>query len=101
MESFAPIKRIEGQTFKSTKQIVLYCANLYSHVTVICEVELDIIGTKTSNDLDLATRWDVVIYNIPVQLMWSTFFFLNSYGWCKSALIIPIQKKNIILGWET
>lgn len=56
MESFAPIKRIEGQTFKSTKQIVLYCANLYFHVTVIFEVELDIIGTKTSNDLDLATR---------------------------------------------
>lgn len=58
MESFAPIKRIEGQTFKSTKQIVLYCANLYSHVTVIFKVELpvDIIGTKTSNDLDLATQ---------------------------------------------
>lgn len=47
--SFAPIKEDRG-AFKSTKQIAFW--NFFSHLTVIFQVKIDIIWTKTCNDLE-------------------------------------------------
>lgn len=51
MESFAPIKKDRGANIEKHKANCIF-ANYFSHVTVTFEVEIDIIWTKTYNDLD-------------------------------------------------